>query len=158
MDKKLLLGKVIASLEADVAKQRESFESMRQASADAPGRMQSRYDSSKTEMGWVAQGLGRALREKEADLVSVKSTVLPDSPSAACLGCVVGMSTMSTDRTEYFFLIPGPAGSVVEHDGRRITTLTPNTPLGRALVGKRVGDVFEISFPKPRSVTIVKVL
>ena len=63
MDKIHLIEKLTTMLKASIEGQQKSFESARQASVDAPGRMQSRYDTTGIESAWVADGLAMALRE-----------------------------------------------------------------------------------------------
>ena len=44
-----------------------------------------------------------------------------------------------------FFVVPWGGGSELEVAGTIVTVITPASPVGRALVGRRAGDDFELA-------------
>ena len=44
----------------------------------------------------------------------------------------------------WFFLVPGGGGHVLRAQGQPVQVLTPQSPLGEALLGKKVGDSVEV--------------
>ena len=157
IDKKELLSCLILLIKDDIEKQRRSYESARNASIDAPGRMQSRYDTIGVESAWVADGLAKALNEKEMFINRLANFRLDEVGDKVSLGSIIGISTEGTSLLEYYFMLPVAGGYKLQVGDKTIITLTPITPLGKTLIGKQVGDEIDIKFPKERTIVIDEV-
>ncbi len=158
MNKTHLKERLITMIKADIEKQRQSFGSARQASIDAPGRMQSRYDTTGIESAWVADGLARALREKESNLRCLESFHWSESTTYVSIGSVVKILSSDSPAPEYFFVVPVLSGYEFFENGLTITTLSPETPLGSVLVGKKGGEKIEVNFPTRRTITVEELI
>jgi transcription elongation GreA/GreB family factor len=158
MDKIHLIEKLTTMLKASIEGQQKSFESARQASVDAPGRMQSRYDTTGIESAWVADGLARALREKESNLKCIEAFRYPESAAYAKIGSIVKILSSDSPDYEYFFILPVLSGCELHENGTTITTISPETPLGRALIGKKAGEIIEVNFPMRRTITVKELI
>ena len=154
INKTTLKEQLIAIIKADIEKHRKSFESAKQASIDAPGRMQSRYDTMGIESAWVADGLAKTLVEKEKNLMHLEACHFADTAGCICLGSIVALSSSDSPTLEYFFLLPIFSGYELEERNITITTLTPETPLGKVLIGKQRGEKREVNFPCRRTITV----
>lgn len=157
INKTSLLSELIDLIRSDIAEQRKSFDFARQTSIDAPGRMQSRYDTMGVEAAWVADGLAKSLNEKEMHIVRLQKIQINESPKNVCIGSIVVISSDDSSPQEHYFILPVASGYKLQAENLSITTLTPLTPLGKVLVGKEVGDEIEVKFPKPRSVVIEQI-
>lgn len=47
-------------------------------------------------------------------------------------------------REAFYFLAPQGGGLITQIDGKPLQVITPNSPLGEALLGKRLGDAVEV--------------
>ena len=64
----------------------------------------------------------------------------------------------SDEGTRWYWLAPAGGGRSLELEGRTIDVLTPEAPLGRALVGKQRGDELELRLgSRQRELSIVEV-
>lgn len=158
VNKTHLKERLITMIKADIEKQLQSFESARQASIDAPGRMQSRYDTTGIESAWVADGLARALREKESNLKCLEAFHWTESNTYVSIGSIVKILSSDSPAPEYFFVIPVLSGCELYENGLTITTLSPETPLGSALMGKKVREKIEVNFPLRRTITVEELI
>ena len=53
--------------------------------------------------------------------------------------------TLKTGAVEaYYFVVPQGGGLITEVDGKPLQVITPNSPLGEKLLGKKVGDAFQV--------------
>ena len=154
LDKQELLTQLIAQIKDDIDKQRKSFEFARNTSVDAPGRMQSRYDTMGVESAWVADGLAKALNEKEMYISRLANFQFGEVADNVCLGSIIGISSEGASLLEYYFILPVASGYKLQVGDTTIVTLTPATPLGKTLIGKQVGDEIDVNFPKQRTITI----
>jgi transcription elongation GreA/GreB family factor len=71
--------------------------------------------------------------------------------------CPGGLVELEFNRMHAFYLIvPKGGGLVTRVDGHAVQVITPNSPLGEALLGKRVGDKAEVEVGgKPRHYKVV---
>ena len=49
------------------------------------------------------------------------------------------------DEPRAFFVLPYGGGVVLRVGGVEMTVVTPSSPMGQALIGKQVGDDFELT-------------
>jgi hypothetical protein len=72
MDKKEIFFILSNALEEEIKTKQNSLETVKEAVFEAPGRMETRYDTVKTEMGWLADGLNKRLFEVSLCLKKIK--------------------------------------------------------------------------------------
>lgn len=87
----------------------------------------------------------RALGELEA-LKNVDPQPLPET-SAVRVGAIVEIEDEDTGQGRTFFLAPSGAGAMLHGPGGDgdLTVVTPRSPIGRAVLGRRVGDVVDVT-------------
>jgi len=141
-DKKGILELLATSLEHEIASLRAGYESARRASVEAPGRMQSRYDSMGIEAGWVASGLAKNLDEKVRALVTLRSFNPPEGCKRVGLGVLLGIGAEPEKVEAVLFVLPVMGGTLLKIPGEDLPVriVTPQSPLGSSLMGKTVGD------------------
>jgi len=57
-------------------------------------------------------------------------------------GALVRVSVDEAERV--FFVVPQGGGTELEVGGVRVTVVTPSSPVGAALIGRRAGEDFEL--------------
>lgn len=56
----------------------------------------------------------------------------------------------------YYLIVPAGGGLVTRVEGKAVQVITPNSPLGEALMGKKVGDAADVQVGgKPRHYKVV---
>jgi transcription elongation GreA/GreB family factor len=147
-----LRARIAADLEAVSASQRHSQES----STHEEARAEDDKDTRATELSYLARGLAKRvaeLREAASKLASLALRELDDD-AAVAMSALVATEDGNGDR-DLWFVAPAGGGIDLSVDGHRIRVITPSSPLGRALVGKRVDDEAELDTPRGRrSLTI----
>ena len=104
------------------------------------------YEVAKRDQGIIE---GR-IHELEVLLASVEVIELPANVDTACMGARVRVENLETNtQTEYLLVGEQEAHLVEEH-------LSVESPLGRALLGTRVGD--EIAYAAPAGTRRIKIL
>jgi transcription elongation GreA/GreB family factor len=109
------------------------------------------------ENAGLARGQEQRALQAAQDLAALEKFRAGDFPPNAAigLGAIVEVEDEESGRT--FFLAPVGAGEeLTGPDGDGIlSVVTPNSPVGRAVLGKRCGDSFEITIAgEPRELTI----
>lgn len=143
-------AQVHAALRAEMNLRRDAaVQSARDAAEGATheeNRQEGAKDMRATESSYVARGQAmraEALAEELARLGALAPPALgPGDPIA--VGALVRLSVEdAADRVLYLAPVGGGIRLVV--DGVSVTAVTPSAPVGRALLGKRSGDDFELS-------------
>lgn len=140
--KKTALREVILQkLREELAVQLKAAELAREEAISEESRARSKYDTHSQEAAYLAQGQAKIAAEIESSLEHYATRPLPDfsATDAIALGALLQLE--SAGRRTWYFLGPRAGGMEVSWDGRDILVLTPQSPLGRELLGKRVADV-----------------
>ena len=106
------------------------------------------------EYGSLATGQAnraRRVQEELKALADFQQTGLPrfSRRDAVALGAIIDMSTEDDDgfAERTFFLLPVGAGTELTGPGGDgfLSVITPASPVGRALLGRRAGDTIEVT-------------
>lgn len=146
IDKAKILEQLVQELDNELRQLRVAYEEARRTSVEAPGRMQSRYDTMGIEAAWVADGLAKNFEEKTLALQTLRQSPLPEKPERVTLGCIVGVGPRDGSVDALFFILPACGGMVVSADGAdlKVQIVTPSTPIGRGLIRKLPGEVVSV--------------
>jgi transcription elongation GreA/GreB family factor len=139
--KKLLLREaILAQLRRELATQVNAAHLARDEAISEESRAENKYDTHSQEAAYLAEGQAKLAMEIEASVAYYSSLPLPEfgPGDAIALGAIVEVAA-GTRRT-WYLLGPRAGGMELQLDGRTILLLTPQSPLGRQLLGRRVGD------------------
>lgn len=108
------------------------------AAIDAPGRNESRYDSTKEEMGYLSNALSKKALGMEGIIKELANFSLPEKTEMVLLGSLVEIYMGGSNQ--FIFLIPSGGGQKIEVGGISIFAVSKQAPLYSALLGKRIGE------------------
>lgn len=150
MDKKQILGILALQIEEDLKNLRFFAQSERKAAQEAPGAMESRYDTTKGEKQALLHALSQPLEDLERAVREIHSFV-PSPCSEVELGALLEVVIQEKEGEKkgvYFVAPPGTGGkTVVLEDGTKVQTVTWQAPLTQKLKGKKAGDLVSVSLP-----------
>lgn len=140
MNKTQLREQILAQLRSEHELQVRAAQVSRDEAVNEESRPENKYDMHSQEAAYLAEGQARLAAEIAANIELYASLPLPSfsADSTVAVGAVVEVES-GKNRTIYF-LGPRAGGLELTLDGRTILVLTLQSPLGRELVGKRVGD------------------
>ena len=144
VNKSTLREAILAQLRAELALQVGAAQSARDEAISEESRAASKYDTHGQEAAYLAEGQAKLAAEIDVSLALYAALPLPEfGPNAViALGALVELSARG--RTAWYFLGPRAGGLELRVDDRAILVLTPQSPLGRHLLGKRVGDLVQM--------------
>ena len=144
MDKAALLAQIKAALEAELAVIHAAASDARDAATHEDSQPENQYDTRGLEASYLAGAqAGRA--EHLAQRLQAMDFVTPrafaeDEPIA--LTAVVTVDDGARTRT--YFVAPEGGGMELSSDGVALLVITPKSPIGAALMERRVGDIVEL--------------
>jgi len=147
-----ILKAIMDELQAEFETLRRTSKKTRAAGNDEESKAEGKYDTRSTEDNYLADGLARqahaALQAGAGYEDFVPPVFGPDTPID--VGALVQLAF--PDETHWFFLGPAGGGTEVICEGIPITVLTPESPLGKQLMGLKAGDATASPKAKVRSV------
>ena len=144
VDKAALQAELVAQLAAALASAQRAHAAALEGATHTEARAENSKDTRGLELSYLARGQAQRVAELEAGLAAVTALALrrfaPTDPIA--LGALVAID--DDGEAKRLFVAPHGGGSVV---GDAVQVVTPSSPLGRALLGKRVDDEVELRLP-----------
>ena len=144
-DKSALQQQVCQRLEADLALLLAAADEARQAATHEESKAENKYDTRGLEASYLAAGQSRRVEEIRHALAAWRA--LPVRPYDDASGIQLGaLIQLGNDRQQTQRLLLGPDGAglkLPDADGE-ILLITPQAPLGRALLGLGEGDEFSV--------------
>lgn len=152
--KKRVLKIILNRLEETALSTQKSLERTRRDAIESPGRMQSRYDSAKQELSYLADSLQNRLSQIQREITILRSFEITESLSEdeITLGSLIQIE--EEDEKRFYFILPVGSGETITTEFGEVITITPSSPLGRSFIGKTVEDIVFIG---PRKLTITAI-
>ena len=140
-----LIAKVTTELEAITEAAKKSFAT----ATSEEHRAESKYDTFKLESSFLSRGLAKRVEELTRALESLHAIPLfefgKDSPVQE--SALVRLQARD-GKTLALFLGSDVGGETITVDGEEISIISANSPLGRAVSGKRTGETFTFQIGK----------
>lgn len=143
--KSLIRNAILQELRAELSRQTEAANVARDEAISEESRAENKWDTHSQEAAYLAEGQARLAADIGASIELYETLPLPDAApgDAIAIGAVVELASV-TGESSYYFLGPRAGGMEIEAGGRRLLVLTPQSPLGRQLLGRRAGDTIEV--------------
>ena len=153
--KQQLKQALIAQLTAALDQARRAHAAAVEGATHSEARAENDKDTRGLEQSYLARGQAQRVAELEAELIDVTALALRrfGARDPVALGALVTVD--EDDEPRRYFVAPHGGGATL--DGG-ILVVTTRSPLGRALVGRRVDDEIELQLAgKQRSLTITAI-
>lgn len=153
IDKAALKGELVAVLAAALDAAQLAHAAALQGATHAEARPENSKDTRGLEQSYLARGQAQRVAELAAAVGQVSALALRRFTSAdpIAVGAVV---VLRGDDAQTIFIAPHGGGTMLAG----VQVVTPQSPLGRAVLGKLAGDEIEVRLPGgTRSFEIVSV-
>jgi transcription elongation GreA/GreB family factor len=147
IDKKAVLEALRTQIQTEFNLVTKSHQGTTKACTHEESRAESAKDTRATELGYLARGLAKRVLELEHSLLRLNNLSLREfsGDDKLAVGALVEVEDEHSVRV--YFISPAGAGLKCQIEGIEILSVTSLSPIGRALVGKRLNDVIEVSLP-----------
>ena len=139
MEKRAILDHIIQSLEDDLANAQKAALEAAEEATDEESRPENKYDTRGLETSYLAGAQAHHAKALEESLAAYRNFAPkafgPSDPVAT--GAIV--TTLSSNGRERFFVGLAQGGQEIASPEGTITVITPQSPIGRQLIGKSVG-------------------
>lgn len=145
MLKEDILEKIIAALTADLALFTLAARTAHAAATHAECLPDNKYDTTALEASYVAQGQANRAQDIRRALESYRNLKLRPFSDSVPIRLTALITVEAEDGScRRFFLGPVAGGLKLSEQGEEYLVITPESALGRALLGKSCGDELQI--------------
>src|SRR3954447_23358978 len=140
MNKRLLLKQIVAALNDSLTLLEKAARASHEEATHESSKAESKYDTRGLEAAYLAGGQARQAKEildsiKLYETMAVKEFA-PDEPVD-----LTALVELDTDGARaIYFIGPKSGGLEIEHQRKEIMLITPQSPLGQNLMGKKMGQ------------------
>lgn len=141
--KKEILREIFAELEREIATLSDAVQEAVDAATHEESRAENKYDTRGLEASYLAHGQGQRVLELKKTLGSMQLLEIREyDENTAIQATALVKVDIDGERESLFFMVPQQGGMKLQVGGQEVLTLSPESPLGKLLFGKKVGDGF----------------
>jgi hypothetical protein len=148
MDKKSLFAAFEAHLSATLDAARAAAAAAHDAATNPESKAENEYDTRGLEAGYLAEAQSRRAGELATLLgmfrTLLRTPALPAFDASTPIGPTALVTVECERNAARYVLLPAGGGLSATVDGVVVQVVTPQSPLGQALAGRRVGDDVEV--------------
>lgn len=146
MNKRAIIQKITAKLVAELEVYFRAAQFSRAEATHESNKAENKYDTRGLEASYLARGQCKQAAELEAAIAEYQK--LGARKFAEGDGIAVGalVELEHGGEKSIYFVGPRAGGTEVVHDRKEILVITPQSPLGEQLLGKKSGDQPQLTF------------
>jgi transcription elongation GreA/GreB family factor len=131
---------LLLKLREELARQTKAAELARDEAISEESQPENKWDTHSQEAAYLAEGQARLVLEIGQSIELYETLTLPDFTTSdpVAIGAIVDLG--GQEGTTRYFIGPRAGGLELDLDGGKVLVITPQSPLGRQLVGRRVGE------------------
>ena len=140
MNKRAVIQKITAQLVSELEIYFRAAQFSRAEATHESNKAENKYDTRGLEASYLARGQSKQAAELEAAIAEYQKLGVKKfaAGEAIAVGALVALA--HGGETSYYFLGPRAGGTEILHDKKEILVITPQSPLGEQLLGKKAGD------------------
>lgn len=154
MNKPAVLNLIIARLIEDLELYCRAARSAQFEATDEQSKAENKYDTRGLEASYLARGQSRQAADTEQAIASFQAlqgrTFSPTDPVE--VGALIEIKGRSARDRALYFIGPSMGGTEVTLDEEEITVITPQSPLGQQLMGRRTGAAVKLPSGQERKI------
>ena len=141
MNKTTILKTLLVELENELRRQQAANERASAGATHSESRAETKWDTCGLESSYLARGHAQQFKALAANVHELRAFVAPVFDGMPIgQGALVEVSLDGDNLL--FFLLPCGGGVELAVEGREITVITPESPVGAALLDKKQGETF----------------
>ena len=140
ISKRIIVRQIIEHLTEQLATLAGASRAMHADASDEQNKAEDKYDTRGLETAYLASSQARLATETEQALTVYQALELRKFQENTPVDLTALVELESNGARALYFLGPKTGGVEIRHRGTEILVITPESPLGQQLLGKKVGD------------------
>jgi transcription elongation GreA/GreB family factor len=145
MNKRSLIQKITAKLTDELGIYFRAAQAARAEATHEQSRAESKYDTRGLEASYLARGQSKQAAELEEAIAEFEKLAVRKFAVGEAIGIGALVVLELGGESSFYFIGPRAGGTEVLHDRKEILVITPQSPLGEQLVGKKAGDELQLT-------------
>jgi transcription elongation GreA/GreB family factor len=127
----------------------KSAHEARDAATNEESKAENKYDTRGLEASYLAGAQAKRATEIQESIKKLTQLKVNDFDKATPIQITALVEVQVNDETrKWLFLLPYAGGVQIEFEGQSVQTLSPESPLGKKLIGSSVNDLIELKVGK----------
>jgi transcription elongation GreA/GreB family factor len=152
VNKQALIKKIVAKLTSDLELYFKAATTARAEATHEQSKAENKYDTRGLEASYLARGQSRQAAEIEGAIQQIGSMTVKDFAGGVPVDVGAYVELETRGETVCYFIAPRAGGTEVKHGRHEVVVITPQSPLGRQLLGRREGESLKLEIG-PRTET-----
>lgn len=144
MNKRTLIEKIIALLVKEVESYARSARASQAEATDEQSKAENKYDTRGLEASYLSHGQSRLAAETEEAIEQFRGLPLREFADGDAIDLSALVEVERKGEVARYFIGPRAGGTEISHAGKAVFVITPQSPLGRQLMGAKAGDRLKI--------------
>jgi transcription elongation GreA/GreB family factor len=142
--KRKVIQAILTQLRDELETVLRSAEAAHQAATHEESKAEDAYDTRGLEASYLASAQGKRAADLKRLIAGYERAL--ESPGGRMAEVDLGaLVEVESEKRRFWYWLVGEGGGIqVEVDGKRVSLLTPDTPLAEAIVGRKPGDDFSV--------------
>ncbi len=139
MNKQAILSLILDSLRAELDTSLNAAKAASAAATDPDSKAENKYDTRSLEASYLARGQAQRVGELQEAVHAFEALNLRRHEDGDAIGPGALVGLKSGEMENWYFMGPAAGGTQVRHDEQEVLVITPGSPLGQQLMGRKVG-------------------
>ena len=140
MDKHELIQALCSALEEEIARATETAQRAREGAVHEEARPENDKDTRALESSYLARGQAQRVVDLQIALKQVRFMEVQSFDADTAIGISALVHLEAEGESRWVFLAPAAGGRRLQLGATGVDVLTPEAPLGRALIGRCQGE------------------
>ena len=140
MSKRAIIKKIIAQLTGELQVYFRAAQFSRAEATHESSKAESKYDTRGLEASYLARGQSKQAAELEAAIAEYQKLGVKKFAAGDAINIGALVELEHGGENLFYFIGPRAGGTEILHDKKEILVITPQSPLGEQLLGRKAGD------------------
>ncbi|MBP6506382.1 MAG: GreA/GreB family elongation factor [Opitutaceae bacterium] len=143
MNKQTLRAQILNRLQAELQLQTSAAQLARDEAISEESRAENKYDTHGQEAAYLAEAQARLAAEIQAAISVYATFTMSDYNASTPIGLGAIITLSANGKDSWYLLGPRAGGLELSLSGHDVLLITPQSPIGRLLIGRRAGDTVQ---------------
>ncbi|HEX7859789.1 MAG TPA: GreA/GreB family elongation factor [Verrucomicrobiae bacterium] len=144
MKKRKLIQAVVDQLRADLQLYHRAAIAARAEATHEQSKAENKYDTRGLEASYLARGQSRQVAEIEVAIEKFQKLDPREFTSGEPIDVGAVVELTSGKEKNFYFIGPRAGGTEIGFEKREVLVITPESPLGSQLIGKKLGEKHQL--------------
>jgi len=145
MNKRALIRKITAKLVGELEIYFRAAQFSRAEATHESSKAENKYDTRGLEASYLARGQSRQAAEIEAAIAEFEKLPVKNFGADEPIGPGALVELENGGENLFYFIGPRAGGTEILHDKKEILVITPQSPLGEQLLGRKAGEPLQLN-------------